>query len=168
MLLKPIKGEEWIEKFRRKEFWIGIRRKYPQKLYARLTKSYIGWWLYLRLHYPPFRYFFLNRLCLLIDPLSCGGLYSHIRCFCFNFFVCDIWWRGKRKIWELFHPKEHNRRQLFWRACMQATDEGYADKMNTVPPFDDENFHGYILGKRYFNRVAEIMEEFKPFWEYNK
>lgn len=157
--MKKIKGEEWIEKYREREFWIGEKRPYPQSFYSRLTKSYIGWWLNLRLRYPPFRHFFFNRLNILIDPLSCGGLYSHISSFLFNFVVADIWWAGKHKVWKLFHPKQWEQQRAFMRACMQATEEGCADKMDAPPPFSNINFHGAILGKRYFERVAEILRE---------
>jgi len=50
VILKPIEGEEWIEKFRRREFWIAMRRRYPQKFYSRLTRSYLGRRLYFRVH----------------------------------------------------------------------------------------------------------------------
>jgi hypothetical protein len=158
-LLKPIKDEEWIEKFRDTEFWIGAKRSYPQKFYSRLTHSYVGWWIHLRLHFPPFRHFFLNRLSLLVDPLSSGGLYSHVRSFLFNFVIADIWWSSKHRVWKLFHREEHEARLRFMRAAMQATQEGCADEMPPPPGFCAANFHGAILGERYFKRVAEILDE---------
>lgn len=158
-MLKPIKGEEWIEKFRKTEFWIGKERSYHQEFYSRLTKSYIGWWLHLRLYYPPFTHFFFNRLSLLIDPLSSGGLYSHVRSFLFNFLIVDIWWSTKHKVWRLFNRKEWQQQRAFVRACMQAIHEGCADKMDAPPLLSNTNFHGYVLGKRCFERVAEILRQ---------
>ena len=151
--LKPPAGEEWIERFRRREFWIGMRRRYPQKFYARLVRSYVGWWLYFR----------ISRIwhCagLLIDPLSSGGFYSHLTCFLRNWLICGVYWRIKHKIWKLFHKKEWQR-QLDWTAAMwQATDEGFTDKLEPPDWLPAERFHGVVLGERYFRRVAEIMKE---------
>jgi|SRR5580765_495159 len=150
--LRPIKGEEWIEKFRRHEFWIGAKRSYPQKVYARITKSYIGWWCYFRVHA------IWHRAALLIDPLSCGGLWSHVNTFLFNAVVVDVWWTLKRKIWKLRHPEEWKRQRLFMRAAIQAHSEGCADEMPTPAGFEGK-FSGAILGRRYFERVAQIIKE---------
>lgn len=99
-MMKPIKGEEWIEEMREREFWIGEKHSYPEPFYARLAQSYLGWWCYFRLHrlWP--------RLALLIDPLNCGGLWSHVQGFLFNAIVVDIWWRLKHRVWRLFHRRE--------------------------------------------------------------
>ena len=161
-LLKPIKGEEWIEKFRSKEFWIGEKRSYPQKFYSRLCHSYISWWLHLRLHYPPFgRLFFFCRLPLLIEPLNSGGLYSHVRSFLFNFVVADCWWSLKHKVWKYFHKREWQQQLDFYAACDQAMQEGRADEMSPPPELSGIQFRGSILGERYFKRVAQILKEKK-------
>ena len=149
--LKPIEGEEWIEKMRRREFWIGMRRRYPQKFYSRLTKGYVGWWLYFRLRA------IWSRAALLIDPLSCGGFYSHLRCFLYNWIMVDVIWNVKHRIWKLFHEKEWEQQCAFWRACDQATEEGCADPMPATDWMPADRFHGLVLGKRYFERVAEIL-----------
>jgi hypothetical protein len=151
-ILRPIKGEEWIEKFRATEFWIAKKRSYPQKLYARMCKSYLGWWCYFRLHS------IWHRATLLIDPLSSGGFYSHLRTFLWNLTFVDIVWPLKRAIWKRFHRKEWEQRRRFMRAALQAMSEGYDDPMPPPPGFEGMNFQGSILGERYFKRMAEILK----------
>lgn len=151
--MKPIEGEEWIEEMRAHEFWIAERRSYPQKLYARLTKSYVGWWLYFRIHA------IWARAALLIDPLSTGGLRSHLRTFLYNWIVVDIIWSTKHRIWKLFHRKEWEKKRTFFAALAKASSEGCADPMEPADWLPAEQFHGVVLGKRYFDRVAEIMKE---------
>lgn len=154
--LKPIRGEEWIEKLRESEFWIGEKRSYPQKFYCRLCHSYIGWWLHLRLTLS--RKWPLTRLSLLFDPLSSGGLGGHLRSFLFNAVVVDIWWRSRHWVWKLFHRRAWEQQRRFLRAAMQASEEGYADEMPCPIPGMEGRWHGRVLGKRYFKRVVEIYE----------
>jgi hypothetical protein len=103
-LLKPVAGEEWIEKKRRREFWIGMRRRYPQNFYSRLTKSYVGWWLYFRI------YGIWGRAALLIEPISSGGFCSHLHSFLYNWIMVDLVWRTQHCIWKLFHRREWEKR----------------------------------------------------------
>ena len=152
-LLKPIKDELWIEKFRRKDFWIRRRRSYSEKLYARIVGSYVGWWTYFRVHS------IWHRAALLIDPLSCGGLYSHLRSFLFNWLVVDIWWGIKHKTWKVFHRKEWEKQCALMDACMRASEEGFADPMPSPDWLPEGSFHGSILVERYFKRVLEILKE---------
>ncbi len=153
IIFNPIKGEEWIEEFRTTDFWIVRKRSYQQKFYARLCNSYLGWWFYFR------SYSVWSRLGLLIDPLSCGGLWSHIRSFLFNAVVVDMWWRTKHKVWKIFHRREHQQQIQFMDACIQATQEGFTDPMPNSPGFEKKNFHGASMGKRYFKRVIDILRE---------
>ena len=151
MILKPIKGEEWIEKMREKEFW---RSEYPwEPRYARFVRSYVGWQIYYRVRsiWP--------RAALLFDPLSCGGFYSHLRSFLYNWIMVDIVWNLKYRVWKLFHKKQWEQQMRMMRAYMQATEEGCADPMGAPESLPDDRFHGIILGERYFKRVAEIMQE---------
>ena len=120
-ILKPIEGEEWIEKMRQREFWIGMRRSYPQALYSRLTKSYVGWWMYMRVRE------IWSRGALLIDPSLCGGFLSHLRCFWYNWMVLDIVGGFRCRVWKLFHKNEWEKQCAFFEACMQASVEGCAD-----------------------------------------
>jgi hypothetical protein len=151
--INPIAGEEWIEKFREKEFWIGERKSYPQKFYSRLAKSYLGWWLYFRIHNV------WGRGALLIDPLSCGGFCSHLRCFLYNLIIVDIYWSTKHRIWKIFHRRDWEKQRAFFAACSRAHDEGCADPMPPPAWLPKERFHGVVLGERYLKRVAEIMKE---------
>ena len=152
-MFRPIEGEEWIEEFRESDFWIRTKQDHPENLYARLCKSYLGWWLYFRVHslWP--------KAALLIDPLSCGGMWSHINSFLYNFLVVGVWWRVKHEVWKRFHRKEWERQVAFMRAASQAMEEGCSDPMPAPPGFEGMNFIGWILGARYFRRVAEIMQE---------
>lgn len=152
MILKPVKGEGWIEKFRGREFWIGMKRQYPQNFYSRLTQSYVGWWLYYRVGA------ICSRASLLIDPLSTGGFYSHLRCFLYNWLIVGIYWSIKHRIWKLFHRREWERQCAFMRVLIRALDEGYADPLPCPDWLSADRFHGMALGKRYFNRVAELMD----------
>lgn len=152
-MFEPIAGEEWIERFRDKEFWIGERRSYPQKLYSRITKSYVGWWLYFRLHAV------WSRAALLVDPISSGGFYSHLRTFFYNWIMVDLVWRTKHRIWKMFHRKEWEKQCAFWAACSRATSEGYADPMPAPDWLPAERFHGVMLGERYFKRVGELLKD---------
>ena len=65
------------------------------------------------------------------------------------------WW------WEKRHPKEHAQQIRFFEAMWQVSQEDLLDPL-PLPidhPFAKIPMIGGIMGKRYFKRLEEILEE---------
>jgi len=128
--------------------------RYPgQKLYCRFCRSKLGYFLHL------LGYVIGWHTSMICDPLSCGGLYSHISNWLYNLWYVDIYWPIVDKIDRWRRPEYHRQRDRFMRACRQASEEGCADELPAPAGFSKSNFVGSILGKRYFERVAELLKD---------
>lgn len=96
---------------------------------------------------------------MIFDPLHSGTFPSALRSWLWNLWHVDIYWPICHRIDEWRRPEYYAEQRRFLDASMQALEEGCADKMDAPPPFSNENFHGAILGKRYFERVVEILKK---------
>lgn len=122
-------------------------------LYKRFCMSRTGYFLHL------LGYSIGWHTWMIFDPLHSGTLRSALKSWLYNLWRVDIcgsisfrWDRWRR-------PEHYQKMEKFWRACDQASEEGYLDDMQPLEGFSNANFIGKIAGKRYFSRVVEILKE---------
>lgn len=156
--LKFVRNEvrEWIEAGFANNWLVNPKRWELEKFWPRVSSSKIGYTLHCLGHVVGW------HTSLIFDPLNSGGFFSHMQSFFWNLWHVDIWWPICHRIDEWRRPEYHRQQRRFMQACMQAQSEGCADPMPPPDGFPADRFHGAILGKRYFERVAEILEQDGP------
>lgn len=154
-LFKPIRGEEWIEKFRVEEFWLAKRQAWHRSVWERFCKSYIGHWIYFKLYFMG-----LRRTAMIVDPLMSGGSFiGYLRSAVWHMVIVDRWWPFKHFVWRKFHKREWEAECRFYDACWQALKEERREDVSLPVPFDKIPGRVVVLGENYFKRVAEILKE---------
>ena len=136
--------------------WILDPQAYKgEHLYRRFCGSRVGYFLHLVGYQCGW------HLSMIVDPLHCGGFFSHLQSWLWNLWHVDIFWPIKHRIDRWRRPDFYKQQDRFFRACFRASDEGCGDKMETPPMLAGmgDRFHGVILGERYFKRVREILEQ---------
>lgn len=148
-----IKNElrEWIEAGCATKLFLEPKKYKGENLYHRFCPSMVGYFLFLLCHKVGW------HTSLIFDPLHSGGLFRHLRTFFYNLWYVDIFYPTKYRIYRLLRSKFYKEQDRVFSAFVKAMQEGYTDEMESPPFLPAERFHGAILGKRYFNRVKELL-----------
>jgi hypothetical protein len=137
-------------------------------LWVRFKKGDAAWALYeLYERHMDWRLFrwCASRWSMMI--LSSGGFWSDMYWWWYNSWPRRLPWRIQRKWWEWTHPKEHAAEMRFMRALWRVNQEdGLLDPFPEPAPDDEvgkalfsKPIIGGIMGKRYFERLKEILDE---------